>query len=137
MRDKNYWQCYNAIQYRQRILTFLITKVGMVKYRHATTYHLTKETIKAFEQRQERKEERVRVVVPCDWNDDDDDDDDAVFLKEKEAKWVVVVFVAAADADAPAPANGHDNGCCLRLLSFIFNTYNCCEYLKYNSNKVV
>ena len=57
-------------------------------------------------------------------------------LKEQEIKRVVVVFVAAP-AYAPAPANGDDNGCCLRLLSFIYNTYNCCEYLKYNSNKVV
>ena len=86
MRDENYWQRYNTIQYRQRILTFLITKVGMVKYRQTTTYHLTEETTNAFEQRQERKEERERVVVPCDR--DDDDDDDAVFLKEKEVKRV-------------------------------------------------
>ena len=94
------------MQCRQRILTFLGTKVGMVQYRHATKYHMTEETTNAFEQRQGRKKERVRVVVPCDWGDDDNN---AVFLIEKEVKRVVVIFIAAATY-APAPAKGDGYG---------------------------
>ena len=88
----------------------------MVKYRHAITYHSTEENTDAFEQRQGRKEERERVLVPCDLYDDDDNE--AIFLPEKEVQRVVVIFVDAA-AYAPVPANRDGNGIQLMTILMI------------------